>query len=43
MNVMIGADPHKASQTAVAIGRDQDQIVSGKVRATSRRILLGTM
>ena len=26
MNVMIGIDPHKASHTAVAIGRDEDQI-----------------
>jgi hypothetical protein len=36
MNVMIGIDLHKASHTAVAIGRDEDQITSVKVRATSR-------
>ena len=38
MNVMIGVDPHKASHTAVAIGRDEDQIASVKVRATSRQV-----
>ena len=38
MNVMIGIDPHKASHTAVAIGRDEDQIASVKVRATSRQV-----
>ncbi len=43
MQVMIGVDPHKASHTAVAIGRDEDQIASVKVRATSRQVdqLLG--
>ncbi len=43
MNVMIGIDPHKASHTAVAIGRDEDQIASVKVRATLRQVdqLLG--
>ena len=43
MNVMIGIDPHKASHTAVAIGRDEDQIASVKVRATRRQVdqLLG--
>ena len=43
MNVMIGIDPHKASHTAVAIGRDEDQIARVKVRATSRQVeqLLG--
>ena len=43
MNVMIGVDPHKASHTAVAIGRDEDQVASVKVRATSRQVdqLLG--
>jgi len=38
MNVMIGIDPHKASHTAVAIGRDEDQIASVKVRATNRQV-----
>ncbi len=38
MNVMIGVDPHKASHTAVAISRDEDQIASVKVRATSRQV-----
>lgn len=38
MKVIIGIDPHKASHTAVAIGRDEDQISAVKVRATSRQI-----
>jgi transposase len=38
MKVIIGIDPHKASHTAVAIGRDEDQIASVKVRATVRQI-----
>jgi transposase len=38
MSVMIGIDPHKASHTAVAIGRDEDQIASVKVRPTSRQV-----
>jgi transposase len=38
MKVMIGIDPHKASHTAVAIGRDEDQIGRVKVRATSRQV-----
>jgi transposase len=38
MKVMIGIDPHKASHTAVAIGRDEDQIASVKVRATIRQV-----
>jgi transposase len=38
MNVMIGIDPHKASHTAVAISRDEDQIASVKVRATTRQV-----
>jgi transposase len=38
MNVMIGVDPHKASHTAVAIDRDEDQIASVKVRATLRQV-----
>jgi len=35
---MIGIDPHKASHTAVAIGRDEDQIACVKVRATLRQV-----
>ena len=31
-------DPHKASHTAVAIGRDEDQIACVKVRATLRQV-----
>jgi hypothetical protein len=38
MKVMIGIDPHKASHTAVAIDRDEDQIASVKVRATNRQV-----
>jgi transposase len=38
MKVMIGIDPHKASHTAVAIGRDEDQLSSVKVRATLRQV-----
>jgi transposase len=38
MKVMIGVDPHKASRTAVAIGKDEDQIASVKVRATLRQV-----
>jgi transposase len=38
MNVMIGIDPHKASHTAVAIGGDEDQLSSFKVRATLRQV-----
>ena len=38
MNVMIGIDPHKASHTAVAIGRDEDQVSSVKVRATAKQV-----
>ena len=38
MNVMIGIDPHKASHTAVAIGRDEDQVSSVKVRATAKPV-----
>ena len=38
MKVIIGIDPHKASHTAVAIGRDEDQIASVKLRATVRQI-----
>ena len=35
MNVMIGIDPHKASHTAVAIGGDEGQLSSVKVREIS--------
>ena len=38
MKVIIGIDPHKASHTAVAIGRDEDQISAVKVRATIRQV-----
>jgi transposase len=38
MKVVSGIDPHKASHTAVAIGRDEDQIAEFKVRATSRQV-----
>ena len=38
MNVMIGVDPHKASHTAVAIGMDEGEIASVKVRATLRQV-----
>jgi transposase len=38
MKVMIGIDPHKASHTAVAIDRDEDQLSSIKVRATLRQV-----
>jgi hypothetical protein len=38
MKVIIGIDPHKASHTAVAIDRDEDQIASVKIRATNRQI-----
>ena len=38
MNVIIGVDPHKASHTAVAIGKDEDEIASVKVRATLRQV-----
>jgi transposase len=43
MNVMIGIDPHKASHTAVAIDRDEDEVSSVKVRATIHQVdqLLG--
>jgi transposase len=38
MNVIIGVDPHKATHTAVAIGKDENQIASVKVRATLRQV-----
>jgi transposase len=38
MSVMIGVDPHKASHTAVAIGRDEDELGVVKVRATRSQV-----
>ncbi len=38
MNVMIGVDPHKASHTAVAIGNDEGEIASIRVRTTRRQV-----
>jgi transposase len=38
MNVIIGVDPHKASHTAVAIGKDECELSSVKVRATLRQV-----
>ena len=38
MTVIIGIDPHKASHTAVAIGRDEQQLAEIRVRATSQQI-----
>lgn len=38
MNVVIGIDPHKASHTAVAIDRDEDELSSVKIRATRRQV-----
>ncbi len=38
MNVMIGVDPHKASHTAVAIGKDEGEIACVRVRATLRQV-----
>ena len=42
MNVMIGVDPHKASHTAVAIGRDEgrDRQRQGPGDAAPGRALL---
>ena len=37
MTVIIGIDPHKASHTAVAIGRDERQLAEIKVRATCQQ------
>ena len=37
MTVIIGIDPHKASHTAVAIGRDEQQLAEIRVRATSQQ------
>ena len=38
MQVIIGVDPHKASHTAVAIGDDEGELGSVKVRATRRQV-----
>ncbi len=37
MTVIIGIDPHKASHTAVAIGRDEQPLAEIKVRATRQQ------
>ena len=37
MTVIIGIDPHKASHTAVAIGRDEQKLAEIKVRATCQQ------
>jgi hypothetical protein len=37
MTVIIGIDPHKASHTAVAIGRDEQKLAEVKVRATCQQ------
>ena len=38
MTVMIGVDPHKATHTAVAIGDDERELATIKVRATRRQV-----
>jgi len=38
MTVIIGVDPHKASHTAVAIGGDERELASIKVRATRKQV-----
>jgi transposase len=38
MEVMIGVDPHKASHTAVAVGSNEDELASKKVRATRNQV-----
>jgi transposase len=38
MNVIIGVDPHKASHTAVAMGRDEDQIASVKAERRAGQV-----
>ena len=37
MNVIIGIDPHKATHTAVAIGRDEGELATITVRATKQQ------
>jgi hypothetical protein len=38
VNVIIGIDPHKASHTAVAIDRAEDELARVRVRATRRQV-----
>ncbi len=38
MTVMIGVDPHKATHTAVAIGGDERELATIKVRATRKQV-----
>jgi transposase len=38
MTVIIGVDPHKASHTAVAIGDDEDELATVRVRATRSQV-----
>jgi transposase len=38
MQVVIGIDPHKASHTAVAVGRSEEPLSSVRVRATRRQV-----
>ena len=38
MTVMIGVDPHKATHTAVAIGDDERELATIKVRATRKQV-----
>ena len=38
MQVIVGVDPHKASHAAVAIGDDERELGSVKVRATRRQV-----
>ena len=38
MTVIIGVDPHKASHTAVAIGDDESELGTIKVRSTRRQV-----
>ena len=38
MTVIIGVDPHKASHTAVAIGGDERELATIKVRATRKQV-----
>ena len=38
MSVIIGVDPHKATHTAVAIGRDEAELARARVRATRSQV-----
>jgi transposase len=38
MTVMIGVDPHKATHTAVAVGDDERELATIKVRATRKQV-----